>query len=313
MDIIYLKRELTRVIPEILKEEREELRMYNGVYIPTTFTLQPGEEGVTQFGQKYSGRAARYTGISTDIPTVNVSINSHDYRTAQWVIGAEWTQFELLSEQVARANSLINRTSVVQQKMSAMAEIISESMDKALTFGDFNFNGFVNTSDVTLQVESTAPYTLAPLPLYNYFRGVVEEFKRTSGLISSQITMVVPPDLYSKLSTQPLPSEMSASPYRLLTDSTNGQSVAEILELPALDSAMLEANGVQAAGTNRDRFILYHRSPDTLRRETYNFRNTVPAALPDGLHFMCSGYEGSTEMMVRKPYRMRYYSIAQPV
>lgn len=314
MEIVYLSSELKRVRPIILDTVRDELQAYNGVLVPTTGGLRPGEEGIVNWMRDYSGRSARYTGISTDIPTVNVSLNSHEYRVGTWVIGAEWTQQELNREREANANSLINRRSIVQTKMLAMQQIIAEGIDKALIYGDVRFDGLVNNSNVALQVETVAPYTLTPILLYEYFRGVVEEFKRASRLRSAQISLVVPPDLYSRL-TRMIDNDNNnpaITPYKLLTDPTSGQSVGEIIELDALDSAMLEAAGVQAAGTNRDRFMLYNRNPDTLARETYPIQMTTPLPLPDGLHFMCSGYQGTTEVMVKQPMRIRYYSIAQP-
>jgi hypothetical protein len=311
MDIVYLSSELKRVRPQILDIVRDELQAYNGVLIPTTGNLAPGEEGIVNWARDYTGRSARYNGISTDIPTVNISLTSHEYRVGTWVIGAEWTQHELYRERIANLNSSINRRSVVQTKMAAMQQIIAEGIDKALIYGDVRFDGLVNNSNVPLQVESVAPYTLTPTALYEYFRGVVEEFKRSSRLRSSQISLVVPPDLYSRL-TRTIDTVNSITPFSLLTNPTTGQSVAEILELDALDSAMLEAAGVQAVGTNRDRFMLYHRNPDTISRETYPIITTTPLPLPDGLHFMCSGYQGTTEVMVKQPMRIRYYSIAQP-
>src|SRR4028119_1213342 len=281
MEIVYLSSELKRVRPAILDIVRDELQAYNGVLIPSTGGLTPGEEGIVSWARDYSGRSARYNGISTDIPTVNISLSSHEYRVGTWIIGAEWTEFELNRERVANANSLINRRSVVQTKLAAMQQILAEGIDKALIYGDVRFDGFINNQNVAVQVESTAPYTLTPAALYEYFRGVVESFKRTSRLRSAQISLVVPPDLYSRLTRMIDVNNPNITPFKLLTDPATGQSVGEIIDLDALDSAMLEAAGVQAVGTNRDRFMLYNRNPDTLQRETYPIRTTTPLPMPD--------------------------------
>lgn len=309
---MYLKQELTRVNSTILQTIRKELWAFNGLMIPVTATLTPGLKFIEQFREDYTGMSARYAGESTDIPTVDVTLDRNGYTVATWVIGARWNQFDLNTEMVARSAGILTRSGLVERKMSAMEKVISEGINKAVIFGDTGFNGFINNSNVTVQMEATSPYTLSGMALYDYFRALINEFRRTARVPTSSLTLAVPPDMFFRLG-QIVTPENGSTVYKMLTDPSLGQDVGEIVEVDELDSLELEANGVQPAATNRDRIVLYNKDPQTLTRETYALRTTAPQSLPDGLHFMCSGYQGSSEVMVKEPLRIRYYSFAQPV
>lgn len=307
----YLKQELTRTIPNVLQTIRKELWAYNGLMIPTQATLTPGEEFVEQFRDDYTGKSARYRGESTDIPTVDIKTDKNGYTVGTWVIGARWSEMELNREAVARAAGLVNRAGLVDRKMMAMDKVIAEGINRATIFGDVGFNGFLNNSNVTTQIEATSPYTLTGLALYDYFRALINEFRRSARVPTSSLTLAVPPDLFFRLGAV-IDTTSGMTIYKMLTDPSLGQDIGEIVEVDELDSLDLEANGVQAPGTNRDRMIIYNKDPETLLRETYPMRTTTPNALPDGLHWVVSGYQGSTEVMVKQPLRIRYYTFAQP-
>lgn len=308
----YLKQELTKSRAEIYQAKRGALWAYNGQFIPTQATLVPGEKSIEIYTQDFSGQSKRYNGISNDIPTVNISMSSKSYRVADWVVGAEWNIYQLQQHQLAQSAGLRNLGGFISERVNAMARSISEAINKAVIFGQSDFKGFLSNSDVTTQVEATAPYTLSTFDLYSYLAGVSADFVTESKLSPNQLTLAVPDALYRKLTLVTIVGGIATSAYQLLTDSTFGASFGQIVKISELTFSELEANGVQAVGTNRDRFVVYYNSPETLLRETYPVKMTEPLPTPDGLHFAVSAYQGSTEVQVREPLYIKYFSIAKP-
>lgn len=308
----YLKQELTRSRAEIYQAKRGALWAYNGLFIPTQATLQPGERSIEVYTQDFTGSSKRYNGVSNDIPTVNISMSSKSYKIADWVVGADWNIYQLQQHQLAQSAGLRNLGGFISERVNAMSRAISEAINKAVIFGQSDFKGFLGSSDVTLQVETTAPYTLTSFDLYTYFAGVSADFVAESKLSPNQLTLAVPDALYRKLTQISVVAGVATSAYQLLTDSTFGSSFGQIAKISELTFSELEANGVQAVGSNRDRFIVYYNSPETLLRETYPVKFTEPLPTQDGLHYAVSAYQGSTEVQIREPLYIRYYSVAKP-
>ena len=251
--IQFLKQEITKSRATILQTKRGSLWAYNGLYIPTQATLQPGERQIEVYQRDFTGSSKRYNGISTDIPTVNISLSSKQYKVADWVVGAEWNIYQVKQYELAQRAGLRNFTGFVSERIEAMSRSITEAINKTVIFGDLSFKGFLNNTDVSLQIESTAPYTLSTFDLYSYFANVSADFTSDSKLSANQITLAVPDALYRKLATISVVSGVTTSAYQLLTDSSFGASFANIIKISELSYSELEANGVNSIGTNKDR------------------------------------------------------------
>jgi hypothetical protein len=311
MSIQFLERELTQIFPTVLNTTRDELRFYNGVLVPVLGQLPDGVEFIKQYRQDYTGIAARYNGIANDIPTVDVLMTSHSWTAAQWAISVNWSELEVAQYQYAQSSGQITRQfGVVQLKTQAAANVIGESINKAVAFGDTNFKGFLNHSDVTLATETTSPYTLSITALYEYLKGLAWFSSRRSLLPPGRFSLLLPPDLYQKLTTPFFLESPSITPMALLTDSTKGIYFADVEMLPELSYSMLEDGGVHAAGTNKDRLIVYERHPDTVTRYTAPLRTTSPLQTHQ-LHWNIAMHQRSSEIMVRQPLRIFYRDFAK--
>lgn len=307
-ELLFLESEVTRVFPQVMDTEYKELWAYqNSDYIPALPNLMIGEEFIEIWRRDRDGIAKRYNGVATDIPNVSVSLTRDRYTTGHWIIGAEWPKSLIQRYQAANRNGLIQRRDPVTERLEACREGAAEAINHALIWGDVNFNGFLNHESVPVENLAVDIYAQTDITFYNTFRSIIREFKRRSRLLSSQITILVSPDLWAKLGDM-LSIDNEATFFEMLTSSQKGESVAVIQELEELASAELEANGIQPPGTNRDRFIIYQNSTQTLWREFYPPDVSQPMMLPTGRDFMSTHLEGSTEVMIKNAMRVRYYT-----
>lgn len=312
MSIQFLEKELTLVFPEVLQTIRDELRFYNGLLVPVSGQLPDGVEFIKQYRQDYTGMSARFNGISTDIPTVDITMTSYDWRVAQWVIGANWNETEITYYQRAQSAGEITRSmGPVQMKMLAASRIIGENINKAIAFGDTNFKGFLNHPDVPLVTETTSPYTLTAPNLYTYFNSLLGTLAETSLIPANQFTLLLPPALYRKLTLPFDTTSPNITPFGMLTDPAKGIYFADIEMLPELSYTRLEAGGVFPSGTNKDRFVIYQRTPEVVSRMTSPLRTTEPLRVQQ-LHWNVAMHQRSSEVMVRQPMRILYRDFAKP-
>lgn len=312
MSIQFLEKELTLVLPEVLQTVRDELRFYNGVLVPVLGQLPDGVDFIKQYRQDFTGMAARYNGIATDIPTVDVLMTSHSWTSGQWAIAVTWNTQEVEYYQRAQSAGEITRTlGPVQLKMQAASRIIGENLNKAIAFGDTNFKGFLKHPDVTTAVETTSPYTLTAPNLYLYFHNLLWSLSRQSKLSPNQFSMLCPPALYRQL-TEPLGVDTpNLTAFSMLTDPSKGIYFSDIEMLPELSYEMLEEGGVFNAGTNKDRLVIYQRSPDTVSRYAAPLRTTNAMNYPI-MHWSIAMHQRSSEIIVRQPLRIIYRDFAKP-
>lgn len=306
---LLLEREVTRQARNIYGPNYIELWGSQGRHIPTTPTLRPGDEILEILGYEVTGKAARYNGVATDIPTVSASTGQRSARVAHFITGANWTIFEAEQLEAAASRGTPPIRNLAAIKQTGMRRVLEEELNPLVIFGDSSFSGFLNQPLVTPITETANLYDLTPVGLFNYFSQLIGDYKRITRLISAQIKMLVPPDLFIKLSTLPEDSTSSRTAFAMLTDAALGASVGTIEEIAELSSAELEANGILTPGTNRSRIVIYNPDPDTLLREYYATRLTIPGAFPNGIHWQQSAFMGSSEVQLFRPYRMQYIDI----
>lgn len=304
---LILEREVTRQAARIYAPNYIELWGSSGRHIPTTNTLTPGDELLEILGYEITGRAARYNGVATDIPTVSASTGKKNARVAHFITGANWTSFEVSSLERAVANGAPAIRNLAAIKQVAMRRVLEEELNPLVIFGDSTFNGFLNQPEVTPILETANLYDMTPTGLFNYFSSVLGDFQRKTRLLGAQIKMLVPSTLYQRMRI--LPEGGTKTAYAMLTDPTLGLSVGTIEEIVEANSAELEARGIYAPGTNRGRIVIYNPDPDTLLREYYTTRLTIPGVFPNGIHWQQSAFMGSSEVQLFRPYRMTYLDI----
>lgn len=308
----FLKEEITQVFPDILQTVRDELRFYNGVLIPVAGQLPDGIEFIKQYRQDETGLATRYNGIATDIPTVDILMSSHEWTVARWIIGATWNDEEVLAYQRRQSYGEISGGGgPIQQKMAVASRVIAENINKALAFGDTNFKGFLNHSDIPTATESTSPYTLTAPNLYAYFQNLLFAVSEAARLSPNQFSLLLPPALYLKLAQPFDTTSPNVTPFSMLTSPSNGIYFADIEMLPELSFNRLESGGATSPGTNRDRLVIYQRTPDVVCRMAAPLRTTEPLRVQQ-LHWNVAMHQRSSEIMVRQPMRIAYREFAKP-
>lgn len=318
-ELEFLKVQRDLVYPEVIQYEYRENWALLNRFIPIETGLPKGVRKVKAWYEDVLGRAVRYdTGTPKDIPTVGRQLEEREFNVAQWVIGADWTREYIQILQTLTGNpNIASQLGVplddISKKIARCRQIIEIEMNKAVIYSDTNFQGFVGNSLVP--VENLVPdiYALTGTAFYDYIRNLVHEFLLNTGMTSSQLTMLVCPDLWFKLNGFMDTLNPTVTYYQALTASSPGDSLARpvllnIFQVEELSSANLEANGVQAPATNRDRIILYNNDVGTLARKIDAPEILDPYLESPGLSWVMPYLARSSEVIIKRPMRIKYYT-----
>lgn len=313
MSLLYFQKELGNRVAEMIPLVREPLWGYMGDYVPTQGDLRPGEKNIPVAQIEYKGQAKLFNNSRiSDIPLVSSVITSDGYKTWKIVIGAEWGQDEIDAylESIRSGSNVFQHEDPIQANLNAVNQILAETADKLILYGGNGFDGFIENSRAVEENDTTTDlYTLTSDELFDYLRLKINQFKREASLSSSQITVLLPSNIYDLLVKK---RAAGTSVYYDLTNREQGAIVTTINEVKELDHVYLEENGVYPAGTDTDRIIIYHNNPETISRRFYPIKTTTVQTHPNGMVYTMSGYYGSTEVMLKQPMRMWYINVNAP-
>lgn len=313
MSLLYFRQELGQRVAQMIPIIRDPLWGYMGDYVPTQGNLRPGEKNIPVAQIEYKGRAKLFNNSRiSDIPLVSSSMTQDGYKTWKIVIGAEWGQDEIDAylEATRNGSNLLPHEDPIQANLNAVNQVLAETADQLIMYGGNGFDGFLANSRAVEENDAvTDLYALTPDELFDYLRLKINQFKREASLSSSQVTVLLPSNIYDLLIKK---RSDGTTVYFDLTNREQGSIVTTINEVKELDHEYLEANGVYAPGTDTDRIIMYHNNPETLSRRFYPIKTTTVQTHPNGMVYTMSGYYGSSEVMVYQPMRMWFINVNAP-
>ncbi len=257
----YLSRKLEQLLPNVKTKRYRQLKFENGSVVPTMADLEAGAAEVVSTTMDEVGTADIVAGDAFDIPIVDISANEDRYKIFMIAAAFSYTFDE---ERRAEKGNL----TITDRKMMVARRSIAERHNRIAAYGDtrVNVTGFLNNSKVGLNNSSFNPNTATADEIAEFFVDEIKAVHTGSNNVEMPTTALVSSGMYFTLVKKRVPdSSMTLLQYiqKALSENDIEFSIRKIEEC---DSAKLEAAGVQASGTNKDRMVLYPLDPEVVER-----------------------------------------------
>ncbi|MEO1208290.1 MAG: major capsid family protein [Cyanobacteria bacterium J06638_20] len=317
---LFLSRRLEQLLLGVLTKRYRALYFSSGIVIPTVADLEVGASEVVREKIAEIGAAAILAENANDIPVIDMEVGEDRYRVLMVASSVSYSMQQMRAmEKAGNANMIDARKMVIANRA------IEEKDNKLAAFGStpLGMTGFLNNGSVTINNSS-----------FDFWAGATTA-KQMAEFILDELAVVVntsdgaevPSDLLLSISLdRRLKSvQMSDNADRSVYEYLLANGISSITPVPECGAAKLEANGVLAGGTNKDRIVFYPREelgmvdpetemplPEVVERhieplqqapmdfwETKNLRTVIPM-------FKCV-----TPTIVNYPSAMRYVNHAQ--
>jgi hypothetical protein len=254
---VHLKRFLEQRLPAVLEKRYRNLNFENGSIIPTIPDLQAGAATLVQEQMEVVGEAAIGADEAFDIPLSDIGAEEVSYK-----IIAVFSGFHFTFRQMQAADR--SGVPLSDKKAFAARRAIAEKMNQIAAFGTskYDLTGFLNNVDVPVNNSSFNPYAATGDELAEWIIDECIAIEDSTELTEMPNTLLVTPLLHGEMVKKRM-SDSDTTVEQFVLKSTG---LASIRKLTELKSATLEANGVQAASTNKDRMVLYPLDSEILER-----------------------------------------------
>lgn len=260
---LFLSRHLQQRLPTVLEKRYRELPFANGTLVPTKADLQPGAQDLIQDIMEVVGRAEINADEAFDIPLADVAADEEKFPIVAVFSAFHYTWRQIQAAQLANVP-------LRDKKMFAAKRAIDERMNDIAAFGapKHNLGGFLNNPNVPLSNVSFNPYDSTtwvggPDDLVAFFLDEITTIVDSTDQMESPNTALVPVKLHEVMIKTRIPNTETNVKKYILENSTYLTDIRPAVELK---SERLEAKGVQAAGTNKDRMVIYPLSDQILER-----------------------------------------------
>lgn len=308
----FLSRYLEQKLPTVLRQRLPELYFDNGIACPQVGDIQVGAQYLTVETIQQYGQAAIMSGVAQDAPMSEVVVGRESFEVVNVIAAAGWSDPELKAAELASANGQII-TNLGDERLNAMVRMMNVRSHQLCAFGSakHNMNGILNHPEVPLSNTGTfKPYA------GNATADQIIDFITTEALavwdgsnfVEMPNTMGVSPAMYKTITSRFRTSSTDITIYDAIL--RVNPSIQQIMPMRELASTQLEANGVLAAGTNKDRIFLYNRNPQNVVRHFSPMVMMAPQQ--NGMLYNVCAYKGVSSVQFSYPKTARYvdYPIA---
>lgn len=310
-DMLSLGRYLSEQVKEYDKSTfynppEEDLWGVGSTHIPSTGDLPKGLQSITYFRREVIGRASVTIG-SFDIPLVSSATSKSDAKAVTVVASTEWSQTELEAYQFAQSRGMMPGDNIIQTNISDVTLAIYRRLHELalVGFSEIGFYGLLNNPSLpTIDESGVQVLQMTPPDLYDWFQGIVSDFKKVSKVPYQSIVAYVSDDVMKALSRR-FDNSTGDSPIQSMRSSDRGVFVGDVVSLAELDSTELVAMGVSAA--NEGLIILgdFRNNKSVIRRFAAIDR-TDPFMKDTGFHFGLTGWSSTTEVIFKVPEKFQY-------
>ncbi len=258
MALVHLHRHLQQRLPRILRKRRRELMFASGMITPVSFDLQAGVQEVVSEEIREFGEGQALADEANDVRIVDIDVTEVPYRVKLFAAAFGITFLQSRAYEEAQRNG---RTwSVRDTKQDVTTRVIQEKINTFAAYGDGSVTGFVNNADVPLNNSAFDPFAGATTAdqLISFFVEEIGDVRKATNLVETPDQILIGTDLDTEITATRLPDGTQNVKQYLLE---NIEWIGDIKATTELDSANLEANNVNPAGTNRDRVVLYPADP----------------------------------------------------
>ena len=266
---------LTQALPNAIGRSYRELPFESGGIVPTEANLEAGVEFVTEDILTEQGEAL-ILADTMDIPVVHVGMTKDRYPVYMVAAGFYFT---FKSTRSLRRAGQYDR--IADRQLANVRRAIAERLNRFAAVGDIRLNqrGFLNNNLVPVRANSI-DLTDGGLTANQLREFVIEglwyTYRDRTGHTKWPAKLLISSNLYERLTLLLMPdSAMSVLDSVLETINAGGASGGgmslEIQYAPECDAQFLEANGVFAPGTGKDRLVFHPGDYETAHREVELF------------------------------------------
>lgn len=289
----------------MLAKRYRELKFENGSIVPTEADLEAGAAEVVRDTIEEVGDAEIITDGAFDMPVVDVSASEDRYKAL--MIGSAFSYTFAQERAIEFGKSDIN-----DRKMMAARRSIAERHNRIAAYGDarVGITGMLNNASVILNNSSFNANTATSDDLTGFFVDELKAAHRNSNNVEMPMDVLIPTGLFFLLVKKRVAdSSQTALTYIKLALSEEDIKF-NLIKCDECDSANLEACGVQAGGTNKDRVSFFVKDPEVIERHI-ELTQLMPAewvSVKNGRRvypmFSCT-----TPTIINYPGAMRYIDI----
>lgn len=259
-----LYRYLQQRLPDMITKRYEDLPYDAGLRVASDVNLQAGAQEVVAEVLNSVGDAQVVSDGAFDFPIVDLSLSEDRYKVLMVGSAMSWTFQQERSMSFAG-----NLTQMNSQRENTVTRSIAERRNKIAAYGEsrLGITGFLNHPSVTLVNSSFNFYspTITPDEMYTFFLDQIKAFDNSSNNVLTPSQATVSTDLYYKLSQRLGDTQVTVKAFIEEMLSADGIQF-KIHKDKWSNSALLEANGVQSSGTNKDRITFFNIGRDIASR-----------------------------------------------
>jgi hypothetical protein len=284
-----------------------------GTIIPTIPDLQPGSYEVVKTVINNVGDAKVIGDGAFDFPLVDATASEDRYRVlmaaAGFQIGFQSERYEGFA---SAAGTL--RARQYDIKVQTCIRAIQERRNKIAAFGDaaLGVTGMLNNANITVDNNSFDPNSATPTAFADFLISLVKTFHVNSNNVFFPTTGLVGTQFYFKMVSLVMPATsitVKDHVEKALSDEDIKFTFKKVKEC---ESAFLEAAGVQASGTNKDRIVLYPLDPEVLERHIENIQLAPPKYLQvQGLNTLYPMFGCTTPTIINYPSAVSYTDVVK--
>lgn len=285
---------------------QRNLMFENGDIVPTFPDLESGAAEIVSERINEAGQADILSDNANDVPIVDIEVDEDRYKIKLFAAAFPITFQQMRAYDFAESNG--RSWSVRTTKQSVAARVIATKANSYSAYGDSRLNttGMVNDPNVNVNTSTFNPFAGATTAddLIGFVVEEIGDVRKDTNIVETPDQVLIGVDLDTALTSTRVPdSGITVKQYLINTIDW----ISAITAVPELNSDYLERAGVQAAGTNRDRVVLYPQDPLVIERHI-EVTQLVPEQFlyNKGLSQYYPMFQAVSPTLVNYPGAMRY-------
>ena len=302
----FLTQYLEYKLPVVLRKRFSSLYFDDGTYCPQVADIPVGAETISVEVIQHYGQAAIMTGAAQDAPMSEVTVDKDVYRIAHIFGAFSVTDPELRSAEMASSNGQLT-TNFADERLVAMRRMIAVKSHQLCAYGSAKHDifGILNHPEVPLSNTSTYKLYAGNATAKNIIDFIANEYYTgwsSTNYVELPNALYIPPDLFKLLNT----TFRSDTTGDTLMDVAKKvmPSIRVIAQMPELASAELEANGVHAGSTGKDRLVFLNLSSENVVRHFAPMYVMPP--VQEGMRYNTYAYQSVSSVQFDYPKTARY-------
>jgi hypothetical protein len=302
----FLTQYLEQKLPYVIRKRFSSLYFDDGTYCPQVADIAVGAETISVEVVEHYGQAAIMTGSAQDAPMSEVKVGKDVYQVRDIYGACSFTDPEVRASEMASSKGQLT-TNFRDERLVAMRRMIDVKSHQLCAYGSSKHDifGILNHPEVPLSNTSTYKLYAGNATAKNIVDFIANEYYTgwsSTNYVELPNALYIPPSLFKLLNT----TFRSDTTGDTLMDVAKKvmPSIRVIAQMPELASAELEANGVHAGSTGKDRLVFLNLSSENVVRHFAPMYVMPP--VQQGMRYNIYAYKRVSSVQFDYPRTARY-------